>query len=863
MQRLSRGQGGARLVVFLAAVACVVGVAALPAAAADTTPPTLVSFARTTAASVSPGQAVTLSYTATDDSSGVRNVVFHFTDVLGNDRVFTGGGGGPSSVSLTVDSSWTSGNYRLDEIDATDNSGNTAKYIYGATSFNLDSADFTVTGTSATVKPTVRGVLDRTGLAPTAWLPVVNSYVVQANWADLQPAQGGPITPNNVIDQAIAQARTMNAQNRGNSAQPPVSLKLRVFAGDDAPDWAKNLDGAPVSVADANGSGYKTVGRFWTTNFATAYQDFMTKLAALYDGVPEVRDVVISRCTLTTAEPFLRMTSDQTSVNNLIAAGFTTAADHTCQQQETDVHNTVWQRTTSSTAFTPYQQINPTGTTKVDETWTETMINYCRSALGSRCVLESNSIKDPSVARGPSYGPMYTKIKSMGPPIAYQTASPNNGLTSLCNTLGWAVSQGAGAVELPQAYVRDGVSTPAGMASYDTALEGALPADTDTPSTPGAFSGSVSGPSSVSLAWNPSSDAGYGVACYTITRGGAFLTTTMNTSFVDTSAATTTPTTYTITAVDGAGHTSGAASVTVPQSAPNPPSAPTGFTATGSCSGVLLSWGPPSSDGGSAIVRYNIYKGGWGSETFFTSTTATSYNDNSGPQWAFNYYRVTAVNAAGGESPPSSDAGGSMSCPPPSSTTTVPTTSTTSTSTTTTTTTLPPTTTTSTSTTTTTRPTTTTTRPTTTTSPSTTTSTSTTTTTRPTTTTSPSTTSTTRATTTTSTTSTTRPPTTTTTIKASQPSAPSSPTLTSQCTGALLTWGPPGSNGGAPITAYKIYRGSWGAETFLTTVPATQTSFNDTMGGTWTWNYYRVTAVNAAGLEGPFSSPDVGGYKTC
>jgi hypothetical protein len=49
----------------------------------------------------------------------------------------------------------------------------------------------------------------------------------------------------------------------------------------------------------------------------------------------------------------------------------------------------------------------------------------------------------------------------------------------------------------------------------------------------------------------------------------------------------------------------------------------------------------------------------------------------------------------------------------------------------------------------------------------------------------------------------------------------------------------------------------------LTTVPGTATSFNDTTGGTWTWNYYRVTAVNAAGLEGPFSSPDVGGYKTC
>ena len=113
------------------------------------------------------------------------------------------------------------------------------------------------------------------------------------------------------------------------------------------------------------------------------------------------------------------------------------------------------------------------------------------------------------------------------------------------------------------------------------------------------------------------------------------------------------------------------------------------------------------------------------------------------------------------------------------------------------------------------------------------------------------------------TTTTTRPSTTTTstTIKGTPPSAPTNATLTSQCTGALLKWGPPTSSGSAPITAYNIYRGSWGAEVYLATVPASALSYNDTTGGAWTWNYYRVTAVNAAG-EGP-PSADVGGYKTC
>jgi hypothetical protein len=417
----------------------------------------------------------------------------------------------------------------------------------------------------------------------------------------------------------------------------------------------------------------------------------MTKLAARYDGVPEVRDVVVSRCTLTTAEPFLRMTSDQTSMNNLIAAGFTTAADHTCHQQQVDVHKAVWPRTTSSVAFTPYQQINPDRTKTIDETWTESMITYCRTQLGPRCVLESNSIKDPSVPRAPSYGPMYDKIKATGPPIAYQTASPNNGLTSLCNTLGWAVSQATGAVELPQAYVRDGVSTVAGMRSYDKALEGALPADTDTPTVPGAFSGSASGPSTVNLRWNASSDSGYGVSCYTVSRAGVVLGTTMNTSYAD-AVSTSSAHSYTVTAVDGAGHRSAAASTTVAAvvsttttSTTRPPatttsttrpvgttttikatrpSAPQNFAVASQCSGALLSWSPPASTGGAAITSYRIYRGGWGAETFLASTTgtATSYNDATAGSWTYNYYKVTAVNAGGLESPQTADAGGEKTC---------------------------------------------------------------------------------------------------------------------------------------------------------------------------------------------------------
>ena len=76
-----------------------------------------------------------------------------------------------------------------------------------------------------------------------------------------------------------------------------------------------------------------------------------------------------------------------------------------------------------------------------------------------------------------------------------------------------------------------------------------------------------------------------------------------------------------------------------------PPSAPRNFTAVGSKTGILLSWAPPATNG--AGVTYNIYRGGFGKETFLASTSALSYNDASTPAYTYYFYRVAAVNSVG------------------------------------------------------------------------------------------------------------------------------------------------------------------------------------------------------------------------
>jgi hypothetical protein len=84
---------------------------------------------------------------------------------------------------------------------------------------------------------------------------------------------------------------------------------------------------------------------------------------------------------------------------------------------------------------------------------------------------------------------------------------------------------------------------------------------------------------------------------------------------------------------------------------------------------------------------------------------------------------------------------------------------------------------------------------------------------------------------------------------------PGAPALTATSGNAVvhLTWTAP-SNGGATITNYKIYRGtSSGAETLLTPLGSSPTSFDDTTVTNGTTYYYKVSAVNSVG-EGALST---------
>lgn len=309
------------------------------------------------------------------------------------------------------------------------------------------------------LKPVLAGLLDRDGPPPNGFVTSLAGFVVNVYWKDLQPTSGASLAPDNAIDQAITEVRSLNAAHHTN-----LGLKIRLFGGIWAPGWVKNLDGAPITITNPQDGGTGTIGRFWTDDYGAAYDQLETLLAAKYDSVPEIREVTISRCTTFYDEPFIRDTTAPLTVTALVGAGYTFAADQTCQQQEIQA-STVWKHTHSDLAFNPYQLIAAGGATATDEAFTESMMQYCRQVLGNACVLENNSLRVPPP--GAAYVSMYAAMQSLGSPIAFQTATAARA-GDLTQVLSYAASLRASSVELPAGYAS--IATPASFAAATSLL---------------------------------------------------------------------------------------------------------------------------------------------------------------------------------------------------------------------------------------------------------------------------------------------------------------------------------------------------------------------------------------------------------
>lgn len=284
----------------------------------------------------------------------------------------------------------------------------------------------------ATKDPIV-GLIDRKGLPAGANADLIDGAVVNVTWAELQPAAGA--LDLDVLDVALGAAQVAG-----------VEAKLRIDVGLGAPRWLLDDIGS-TRISHRESAGSAELPRFWTDGYAAAHTELHRLLAAEYDDVDVLAEVVVSGCMIVYAEPMLRGIADDPSRAAMVADGFDARSDRACQEASIDAA-AAWELTAISLALNPYQRIGRTGAFQVDVDTSLDLARRCRAAAVNACVVANNSIRTPPI---PSYAEMYTGMAALGAPLSFQTAAPER-IGDEAKTLRWAIEQGAASVELNRDY---------------------------------------------------------------------------------------------------------------------------------------------------------------------------------------------------------------------------------------------------------------------------------------------------------------------------------------------------------------------------------------------------------------------------
>ena len=285
-------------------------------------------------------------------------------------------------------------------------------------------------------------------------LKVVNTIVVKVYWQDIQPQEDGEIIHPNAIDNALNYARRMNTANPGLN----LSLKIRLYCGIASPQWIKQKAG--IFTLQGMGQSADCV-RFWESDALNSFANVQAKLAALYDTVPEILDVVNSGTGTSTAEGMIRNVGKagahkQNSLSYL-KAGYTTAKDIDAIKKSIDAIK-VWKHTRVSMAFSSFVLIDKNGVGE-DVNTSLSLLDYFVNKLTAQAVPGNNGLRDEAAgtnaekwAEGGANDKIYDRIqedyktKNIG--VYFQTATLAR-IGDIENTMTQGLARGAGMIELP------------------------------------------------------------------------------------------------------------------------------------------------------------------------------------------------------------------------------------------------------------------------------------------------------------------------------------------------------------------------------------------------------------------------------
>jgi T5SS/PEP-CTERM-associated repeat protein len=275
-----------------------------------------------------------------------------------------------------------------------------------------------------------------------------SEIVLNVTWADLQPDPGGPIDTG-LIDADIA---LLDAYNLANGTD--VGIKLRVWGGYTAPDWAKSIDGPPITVTgdgtiDPNKDQTETIGRFWTADYIDAWTSFQTALAKDFDTNSMILGISNTAGASASDEPFVPLHPAQ--VTELQAGGYTDAAE------ELTLRNAIADYTAWSTTPLDYTMnlfhLEDSGKVVSDANVTLAVLQEAEGS--SRTVQAGNHALNSPPSTGDSF--VYYQLAddaALNPstvPASFQTASPVNLGSNYANwepAIAQGVTSDAGDIEL-------------------------------------------------------------------------------------------------------------------------------------------------------------------------------------------------------------------------------------------------------------------------------------------------------------------------------------------------------------------------------------------------------------------------------
>jgi hypothetical protein len=217
------------------------------------------------------------------------------------------------------------------------------------------------------------------------------------------------------------------------------SVRLRVYAGRNAPDFVKALGGparggerqpcAAGGIAVRNP--FDRVGGcvpyFWTDAVLDQYEQLMQEVARRHGDHPKLTEVVASACATVHAEPFYRAHGHRPSNQRLWEAGLNRETDEACQERALAIHDAVLPRQRVSLAVNPWEIVVDPSTDRdgrvVDWAATHVFARRWRDRLGSRLVLQNNGWgeSDGCPEGGTVDTNVYCFLRDVAPPKGFQS----------------------------------------------------------------------------------------------------------------------------------------------------------------------------------------------------------------------------------------------------------------------------------------------------------------------------------------------------------------------------------------------------------------------------------------------------------